>query len=127
MSRCHARKMEIVEGFCFPTGDSGGALECRSDTNRNEFYLAGITSAGYDSTKNKQTEIFCGEPNSVTAFTKPSIYLDWIKKARREEGDDDIWPTQLCPGIICRTNNRCVKAYDGIVDCMHGEDEIKKL
>lgn len=118
--------METFECFYFQTGDSGGPLECRSHPNLNEFYLAGIISTAYNPKKNEHSRLFCGEPDTVTAFTKTSFYLDWIKNATLEHGDD-IWPAQRCPLFTCRTNNRCVKPYNGIVDCIHGEDEIKRF
>jgi len=106
-------------------GDSGGPLECRSDRNYNAIYLAGITSAGYNPTKNKPEDVFCGEPNTLTTFTRTSFYLEWIDKAIFYE-EDDIWPSVICPGVLCGTSNRCVRRLDGIVDCLNGEDEIKK-
>lgn len=102
-------------------------MACRSDANHNEFYLAGITSAGYNPTTNQLKNVLCGEPHSLTVFTKPSFYLEWINTTMYGAEDvHDIWPRPTCPYVTC-ANGRCVIALDGIPDCMYGEDEIKKF
>ncbi|XP_037024501.1 serine protease nudel-like [Bradysia coprophila] len=110
------------------SGDSGGPLVCTDDMRTYIHYLAGITSIGYNPKKKTADKIFCGEPDSVTAYTKSSFYFDWINSTVHKFEDDAlaIQPTLICPGTICRTSNRCAKKYDGNVDCLDGEDEVKK-
>lgn len=38
-----------------------------------------------------------------------------------------IFFREKCPGVSCRFNNRCVRALDGIVDCLEGEDEQNRI
>lgn len=65
------------------TGDSGGALACRSsNTNRNEFYLGGIASAGYNPLMQKGEDVYCGEPNNFATFTRTSLFTKWIEEAK---------------------------------------------
>lgn len=120
-------KWTIFDTLYLHTVNSGGPLECRNGTNQSAFYLAGIASTGYNYEKGEHEENFCGGPDSVSVFAKTSLHLKWIRNARFEKGANVILPSLICPGVICRTNKRCVKAHDGIVDCMNGEDEVKEF
>lgn len=87
-----------------------------------EFNLAGITSSGYSLTKEKR--IHCGEQNTFTTFTRVSLFTEWIEEMKLNSTNDiEILFRLKCPGVLCRSNNRCVRALDGIVDCLDGEDE----
>ncbi|XP_067643607.1 serine protease nudel isoform X1 [Eurosta solidaginis] len=97
-------------------GDSGGPLFCRSVNNTDEWYLAGIVSHGNG----------CARPGEVGAYTRVSLYLDWIEMAMKYSGK--IKPRILCPGYTCVWGGkRCIamkKRCDRVVDCLGGEDEV---
>lgn len=71
----------------------------------------------------------CGEPNTVSAFIAVPLYVvDWIDDAMsKTENALDILTRLECPGVSCKSNGRCAKAFDGNIDCLNGEDEIKKI
>lgn len=107
------------------SGDSGGPLVCRSNGNPSELYLAGITSSGYNT--KKWGDARCGESNTYSTFTKTSLFTNWIDQMKNLVEKNEPVGRLLqkdCPGVICNTIKHCVKALDGVVDCLHGEDEI---
>lgn len=99
-------------------GDSGGPLVCRSVTNYNEWYLAGVVSHGNG----------CAKPNEYGVYTRVAMYLDWFKLASRNEFLPHKQPLQLCPGYVCVWGGkRCISQRsrcDRIVNCLGGEDEV---
>lgn len=54
-------------------GDSGGPLVCRvknPDIGREQFYVTGIASFGFEG---------CGDPNHVGIYTRLNSYMTWVK------------------------------------------------
>ncbi|XP_037050699.1 serine protease nudel-like [Bradysia coprophila] len=109
-------------GFDTCYGDSGGPFVCTSDTNRTNYFLAGITSYGYNPTLSDKEMVRCGEPDSYTAFTRMTMFSTYIDEIKMY-ASGSVALRGKCPGRRCRSNRRCVRALDGIVDCLAGEDE----
>lgn len=93
-------------------GDSGGPLVCRSVTNNQEWYLAGVVSHGEG----------CARPNEFGAYTRVSLYLDWIREVVTNNSLPAEQPIQLCPGFVCVWGGgRCIPSRsrcDAFVDCL---------
>lgn len=104
-------------------GDSGGPFACTNKANSAEFYLLGITSAVYNPTNNRKVDVRCEKPDSVTTFTNTALYVDRIELKKSSNANEGIIFRRSCPFVKCILINRCVKAFDGIVDCLYGEDE----
>ncbi len=98
---------------------------CTSDKSTN-FFLAGIASYGFNPTLSNQEDVRCGEPNSYAAFVKVTMYSRYIEQIKEYENGSVIL-REICPGRRCRSSLRCVRAVDGIVDCLEGEDEAYGL
>ncbi|XP_055842461.1 serine protease nudel [Episyrphus balteatus] len=109
---------EAVGGRDACQGDSGGPLFCRSVSNNNEWYLAGVVSHGNG----------CARASEFGVYTRVALYLDWIAMAMKPEFLPKVQPKQLCPGYVCIWGGkRCLhqsKRCDRLVDCLGGEDEV---
>ena len=103
-------------------GDSGGPFVCKSNENGSHF-LVGVTSHGYNPTIANKDDMRCGEPNSYTAVTRMTMFIDYIEEMKQHaSGSENL--RENCPGRQCRSNyRRFVRALDGTVDCLAGEDE----
>lgn len=92
-------------------GDSGGPLICRSVSNSNEYYLAGIVSHGEGCARR-------GEPG---VYTRVGLYVDWIDEMINSDLSVTSQPTQnKCPGFNCIWSNRCISENDrcnGQIEC----------
>ncbi|BFF98991.1 serine protease nudel [Drosophila madeirensis] len=99
-------------------GDSGGPLFCRSVTQPEQFYLAGVVSHGNG----------CARPQEFGVYTRVALYLDWLEMAVSPRLLPARKPLQLCPGFICVWGGkRCIakrQRCDRNVDCLGGEDEV---
>ncbi|XP_017135942.1 serine protease nudel [Drosophila miranda] len=99
-------------------GDSGGPLFCRSVTQPEQFYLAGVVSHGNG----------CARPQEFGVYTRVALYLDWLELAVTPRLLPARKPLQLCPGFICVWGGkRCIakrQRCDRNVDCLGGEDEV---
>ncbi|SPP87604.1 serine protease nudel isoform X2 [Drosophila guanche] len=99
-------------------GDSGGPLFCRSVTQPEQFYLAGVVSHGNG----------CARPQEFGVYTRVALYLDWLEMAVSPRLLPARKPMQLCPGFMCVWGGkRCIakrQRCDRNVDCLGGEDEV---
>lgn len=109
------------KNYSLIVGDSGGPLVC-SDKNRTNYFLSGVTSYGYNPTLADQEDVKCGESNTFTAFTRITMFSGYIEEMK-QYASGSVLLREKCPGRRCRSNRRCVRARDGIVDCLAGEDE----
>ncbi|XP_021924195.1 uncharacterized protein LOC110831956 [Zootermopsis nevadensis] len=99
-------------------GDSGGPLLCRHEKEPKEWYVAGIVSHGEG----------CARPNEPGAYTRVSLFINWIT----EKASGSHLPMKTshvsCPGLQCSVGNtRCLSARkkcDKVVDCLDAEDEL---
>ncbi|EZA50647.1 Serine protease nudel [Ooceraea biroi] len=108
-------------------GDSGGPLLCRNPQLESQWYVAGIISHGDG----------CGRPNEPGVYTKVSYFVNWIQEVFELRKSASLYSyahlqsLNKCTGFSCLSGSqRCLsitKHCDGIVDCMHGEDEINCL
>lgn len=99
-------------------GDSGGPLFCRSVSDADEWYLAGVVSHGEG----------CARVDEPGVYTRVALFLAWIEAQASAPFQAAKQPRQECPGHRCvwgggqclAKRHRC----DGSVDCLGGEDEI---
>lgn len=99
-------------------GDSGGPLFCKSVSNAEEWYLAGVVSHGEG----------CARADEPGVYTRIALYLAWIESTESAPMLPAKVPRQECPGHRCVWGGAlCIskkKRCDGNVDCLGGEDEI---
>lgn len=99
-------------------GDSGGPFFCRSTNNNDEWYLAGVVSHGNG----------CARPKEFGAYTRVTLYLDWIKRVVHHDILPQMRPVEMCPGFVCIWGGkRCIpqgNRCNRIVNCLGGEDEV---
>uniref|UniRef100_T1H378 Peptidase S1 domain-containing protein n=1 Tax=Megaselia scalaris TaxID=36166 RepID=T1H378_MEGSC len=99
-------------------GDSGGPLFCKSVSNEQEWYLAGVVSHGNG----------CARPGEYGVYTRVAIYLEWIKNSINYFESEAGATNLQCPGYVCIWGGkRCIpgsRRCDRVVDCLGGEDEI---
>lgn len=100
-------------------GDSGGPLFCRSVSNPEEHYIAGIVSHGEG----------CARKNEPGVYTRVALYIDWINEMENSDLEKTAISTKtICPGYTCAWTNRCISFLDKcnqIVDCLAGDDELE--
>uniref|UniRef100_A0A1A9V3W1 Lectizyme n=1 Tax=Glossina austeni TaxID=7395 RepID=A0A1A9V3W1_GLOAU len=99
-------------------GDSGGPLFCRSASNPNEWYLAGVVSHGNG----------CARPSEFGAYTRVALYVNWMKSVMNSVYTPLLQPKKICPGFVCiEDNRRCLpqrRRCDRYVDCLKADDEL---
>lgn len=101
-------------------GDSGGPLFCRSVSDADEWYLAGVVSHGEG----------CARIDEPGVYTRVALFLDWIEAqtVAPVRGTTTQQTRQDCPGHRCVWGGgQCLAKRcrcDGTVDCLGGEDEI---
>lgn len=99
-------------------GDSGGPLFCKSVSNPDELYLAGVVSHGEG----------CARVDEPGVYTRIALFLAWIESKEASPIAPAKMPRQECPGHRCVWGGAlCIskrKRCDGNVDCLGGEDEI---
>lgn len=104
---------ELAGGKDACQGDSGGPFLCKSVSNPEEWYLAGVVSHGQG----------CARPGTAGIYTRVSLYLEWLDRTEMQE-DVSVpqFPVQSCPGIKCIWGGgKCIEAKkrcDGVVDCL---------
>lgn len=74
-----------------------------------------MTSFDYNPKLIDKEDVRCGDPNS--AFTRMTMFSMYIEEMKRYADS---------PERRCRSNRRCVRTVDGIVDCPEGENEERK-
>lgn len=96
-------------------GDSGGPLICRSVSNPEEHYLAGVVSFG----------IGCAKPRESGVYTRVALYMDWMDLVERGRVAGVI-PIEKCPSQKCMWGGgKCLnirQKCNGKVECLVSSD-----
>lgn len=94
-----------------PAGDSGGPLLCKSVSDPDEYYLAGIVSFGNG----------CARPLEAGVYTRVSLFLDWMDQVQNGKITGDS-PITKCLGPRCIWGGgKCLKKKqkcNGKVECL---------
>lgn len=84
---------------------------CRSLSDSNEWYLAGVVSYGHG----------CARAGETGVYTRLTSYLDWVEKVQNDDGFG-VEPQQECLGFKCIWGGgKCLtkrQRCNGKVECL---------
>lgn len=92
-------------------------FNCRNSQIPLAWYVAGIVSHGEG----------CARPGEPGAYTRISLFLDWITVNANEFKLPSVKPVKICPGFRCSSASKlCIPEKwmcNGFTDCLEAEDE----